>query len=118
MNNKIQPTDEETAIYGIIPGPVWPDECGHEDGSYICSFELYVNRGKKPCVDKYDLYIFPQKHYLQEVCLRFGAQPQEYASPGSVGDFLSRGLNHRPYELAIRILLNFGRVTWQKKEAP
>lgn len=116
-------TDDEEALFALIKGPVWPDQCEHEDGSYVASFEV-VDSVPVPDdspesftlrLSKYDLYVFPQRYYGQEVCIRYGSKCGEYISPGSLGEFLAKN-NHEPYTSAIRILLHFGRALWVPKE--
>jgi hypothetical protein len=100
--------DEEQALFGLVKGPVWPDCCNHEAGSYVASFEVCKSLDK---LDRYDLYVFRHSKLGQEICIRYGRECSEYISPGSLGEFLTRN-QHEPYTTAIRILLHFGRVTW------
>jgi hypothetical protein len=107
----IKYTDDEAAMLGLIAGPVWPDGCEHEAESYVASFQVCRSLDR---LDRYDLYVFRHKRYAQEVCIRYGKECSQYISPGSLGEFLTRN-QHEPYTTAIRILLHFGRVTWQAK---
>jgi hypothetical protein len=104
-------TNDEAASLGLISGPVWPDGCQHEAGSYVASFEVCKSVEK---LDRYDLYVFRHPRYGQEVCIRYGPECSQYISPGSLGEFLTRN-QHEPYTSAIRILLHFGQVTWRAK---
>ena len=73
---------------GIIPGPVWAEECGH--GGYVASYE-YLD-------GKYDLYVFVGSLEKQSVCIRYGKEAPNYYSV---------------HDIAARILEWMGTISWQ-----
>lgn len=109
---KINFTEEDSFLMAMVQGPIWQDGCEHDKGTYVVSFTVHSRLNK---IDQYDLYIF-ENNGRQEVCIRYGAECQQYISPGSLGEFLSRSCNHEPYQTAVRILLHYGNVSWSLKE--
>lgn len=98
-----------------IDGPVWPDECGHGPDFYIASFIVarIMHHTKTVYHETFDLYLFPQEHFGTEVCLRFGEKPYQYASPGSLHDFMGRrylSILSDEYRRAIDIISELGLV--------
>ena len=115
MDLKIKFTEEDAALLAMVQGPIWPNGCEHEEGTYVASFEIFNFKQNK--IDKYDLYLFQDRgSKCQHVCIRYGKEGSEYISPGDLGGFLARSDGvYEPYATAVRILLHYGNVEWSKK---
>jgi hypothetical protein len=116
MKLKINPTEED-AMLTLIDGPVWPDDyCNHGKDCFITSFE--VANHNTHTIDKYDLYLFPDKFHGQEVCIRYGKEDNEYISPGGLLQFLGyqQSPQHEPNYTACQILRRYGNATWTPNE--
>ena len=87
---------------GIIPGPVWAEECGH--GGYVASYE-YLD-------GKYDLYVFVGSLEKQSVCIRYGKEAPNYYSVHDIPQLFKYGAIY-PYYTAARILEWMGTISWQ-----
>lgn len=88
-------------------GPVWADGCNHSHESYIGSFETLG--------EKYDLYVFPDRIYGSNVCIRCSSEPSDYTSPGGiVGLIQGAQLGMETYKDAMELLLSLGKIVWQK----
>lgn len=113
---KLLPKRDDDFQFHRIDGPVWTDHCEHGKEFYVCSFEVFKHGAKEP--DKYDLYVFPQKFFGEEVCIRYSNQPECYCSPGGVGQFLLRSAIHfnDEYSVAAKILSELGRCYWEPRE--
>jgi hypothetical protein len=100
-----------------ISGPVWVDGCNHPKEAYVGSFKsLHFKPELREA--SYDLYVFDSPSG-QEVCIRYGNEPQEYYSPGPLVQFIQ--LASRWYEKAVRhyvdaleILKEKGVFSWKK----
>ena len=96
-----------------IDGPVWTDACEHGREHYIASFMVakIMHHTRTVYHETFDLYLFPQKHYGTEVCLRFGDEPHQYASPGPLHEFMARRrYASDEYTRAIDIINELGLV--------
>jgi hypothetical protein len=110
----IQKAKEYYDIEGLTTTPFWKDECSHSADSYVCSFIVNRIHDNKVFDTKFDLYIFKQKYYGQEICLRNGNEPGEYYSPGSVTDFISRNrFGTRWYRSVADLLCYIGNIKWE-----
>lgn len=94
-----------------IHGPFFINDCGHN--GYVGSFYLWKKGMQR---EYYDVYIFDVKPFAederQEVCIRYGDEPSEYISPGSVTEFISRKLCGEPHDSAIDLLKLKGKFVW------
>lgn len=115
-NMEIEIPDEmrrDHALYGLLPGPIWPDDCEH--GGYVCSFEdLYVDKDKKLVQENFDLYVF-ENPLGQQVCLRFG-RDSDYYSVGSVVELAKTARHMSCYMRALELLLKFGKIEWTRNK--
>lgn len=101
------------ALYGRLPGPIWPDDCGH--GGYVCSFEdVYAGSDKQVKVEQIDLYVF-EGALQQQVCLRFG-RDGDYYSVLSVIELAKSSHQMTCYQRALVLLLQLGKVEWKSNE--
>lgn len=104
--------------YPTILGPVWQDACEHGVDCYVCSFQVLKHDTKE--IKKYDLYVFPNDYYGNEVCIRYGNEGHEYISPGGLAQFLMSAALHRgvlpEYSAAADILRERGKMTWEPRE--
>src|SRR5579859_6928498 len=92
-------------LSSISTTPFWTDHCEHSPDTYVCSFVTEHIHEKKVCETKFDLYIFNQTYFGQELCLRSGNEPQNYCSPGSVTDFIIRNKNGKGWYRSVADLL-------------
>lgn len=97
----------------IIPGPVWPNACKHMPEAYVASFECL--RSSKLPVEQFDLYVFDNLRG-QEVCMRYGAEPDKYCSPGPLHCVFGLAEHDERYLKATRILIDRGMLRWKKKK--
>lgn len=88
----------------IIPGSKFRKCCDHE--GYILSF--YVYQPINGIVDhkEYDLYLFDNNR----VCLRYGNNPEEYLSIGTLVDMIKRSHTDFVYQEAVTSLLSVGKI--------
>ena len=117
MNSQIIP--ELSDVLDIVPGPVpvFTDECNHGTDHYVGTIQVLRNHEdyKKTggIFDCYDVYIFHSENY-QEVCLRYGNEPHEYISPGTLIDFIRAASNKMPhYYKAMQLILSRGKIRWE-----
>ena len=88
------------------------NHCKHTDDEYICSFSVFESGDN---IKRYDLYVF-QHGKKQEVCIRYGDEPEEYMSMSDIGHFLSISSRLSPvYIKAAQLLLEAGTVTYRKE---
>jgi hypothetical protein len=66
-------------------GSHWYDACHHPTDSYVGSFSINNN--------KYDVYYFEGYTYDKEVCIRYGANCEDYMSPGSLDNVKNITIN-------------------------
>lgn len=81
--------------------------CCHPDCGFVGSFEI----GKA----KYDFYIYDDLHG-PEVCLRYGPNPEDYRSPGSLFSFLTNSLHNELYHKAVDLLAVRGFLTYTRNK--
>lgn len=96
---------KDDVIMGRIPGPVWSNECHHDEDCYIGSFD-YLGKG-------YDVYVFGTR-VEQSVCIRYGDEASEYYSPGSISEFLRNCRNLEVYESAYRVIKSEGGFIYRR----
>jgi hypothetical protein len=90
-----------------IEGPVWTDGCNHDSAAYVGSFETLG--------EKYDLYVFSDEMYGNNVCIRCGNEPSNYASPGGiVGLIQGAQVGMESYKDALELILSLGKIVWKK----
>ncbi len=73
---------------------------------------------------KFDLYLFlfDNRYRGQEVCIRYGDNPEQYISPGPLADFIqsacygNQNNSSSEYWVAWTILKETGRINWAPKE--
>jgi hypothetical protein len=87
----------------------WKDGCNHPDDSYVASFECEN--------EKFDLYVFSEifsNRLSHRVCIRFGDEPSQYYSLGSLNMFIqgTRCNADRFMSDALEILLAKGNFSW------
>lgn len=113
---KLQLTDDQKLRHEIIDGPVFKDGCEHSPDCYVCTFRVLEIRSGNYSYVNYDLYLFPQSFQGTEVCIRYGDKPEEYISPGGLGEFMNTAGIHWAdmvhYQRASLILRNFGCFAW------
>ena len=101
-------------LLGVIPGPVWTDECHHQKEEYIASFEVYERHGDEH-KRKFDLYVYEDR-WGSEVCMRFGSDGPDYLSSGSVLNIMRHQHDyHEPHHHAAQILASRGTFHWKPK---
>lgn len=83
----------------------WIDCCGHGIDTFIGTFNHYTNGG----LQIYDVYIFPTS-CGDELCLRYGNAPSEYASPGQLLGF--NGNTNEVYRKAMELIRKNGMVKY------
>ncbi len=110
-------TDADKILLGIIDGPIWKDDCGHGQESYIASYEALIGMSvKKGTTEKIDLYVFHNKmENRQTLCLRYGDESGDYYSPGNMLS-LAQSKQWEPYTTAFNILSALGQVIWVPKK--
>ena len=111
-----------------IPGPVWPERCGH--GGYVGSFEWDLvckptpeepGSRREVINEKCDLYVWRSKGvekdipaFWMECCIRHGGDDDQYYSPGGLlGLMMCR--EHEPYDSAFKMLMAKGAFLWEPK---
>lgn len=110
----------------VVDGPIYTDSCEHGPECYVCSIREFRHPHNKETeagkYTYYDLYLFPQKHYGMEVCIRYGNEGSEYISPGSLMEFLAHANTtyhftaRDVYYLAAQIIRNKGTCIWTPRE--
>ena len=111
----VEKVEQYYDIKGLTDKPFWKDECNHAPESYICSFIIERIHDKNVFETKFDLYIFNQPYYGQEICLRDGNEPKDYCSPGSVTDYMIHYGNASGLRRNIASLLrHIGRIKWEQ----
>lgn len=67
----------------------WPDACGHTRprDKFLGTVEV---EGKRLDVHVYQDNALDAPTPDMHVCIRYGAEPQDYLSPGEAGDFVRR----------------------------
>jgi len=114
-------TDDQKARLSLVDGPVWKDHCNHGPTEYIASFSVIKNRQGVLSEEKFDLYLFEGGDIGQEVCIRYGDNPEQYISPGTLADFiqsacsLHTGQSSSEYWMAYQILRDLGQFNWTTK---
>ena len=96
----------DTPAYETLRAPFHPDGCDHGKGAYIASAKFRDTEEGKLKVAEIDVYIFDVVG-VQEACIRFGKEPNEYITPGTVIDLLiaAAGPNASPtYKVAAHII--------------
>lgn len=93
--------------------PAWTDECNHGKEHYLGTVSNYGIGG----VYKVDVYVFPEKHRGHNICIRFGNEPSEYYSPGSI-DTLAMGIQAgmEVYKIALQLILFKGKFIWTRNK--
>lgn len=95
-----------------IAGPVWKDQCNHEAGSYVASFECLG--------ENYDLYIYDHKSSYpsctQHICIRYGDEPSYYHSPCGIIELALGAAGMECYQDALEILFADGVITWRSNK--
>jgi len=100
--------------------PYWVDHCEHEEGSYVASFIYRERSTTGEHVSKVDIYIFSNRYYGHEVCLRYGPCGPDYLSPTGLTAFI-RSATHDSaglYAKALDILMQHGKIKWERNENP
>lgn len=104
-------TQEQKLVLGIIytDRPKWVDHCGHGPHTYVATFEsVYADVNKKIVREELDLHVW----HGNKICLRFGNEPSEYYSPGTVSNVLRSAHLMESYARVTQILLAMGRIVW------
>jgi hypothetical protein len=107
---------DEPRGFHISREPFHADACGHSCGSYIGSAVFYeLVCDKQPSLEgsftkdyrKLDVYVDGD-----HVCIRYGAEPPHYASPGSLLDFVITAIRHPSphYMAALRVIQRHAMV--------
>jgi len=94
--------------------PYFKDECNHGKKCYVGSKKYQAWSIGELEDYKIDVYIFTDSQG-QQVCIRYGDEPHEYVSPGSVCSFLllvDSGL--QAYSEAYTVLRENGTFKWER----
>lgn len=92
----------------------WEDHCGHlkeKSSVYVASCRLGEGEKWHDIV----LYSLDYDPDVQYVCLRYGNEPSEYISPGSLGMFYAAVDTDPLYKMAANILNKRGHLKWIDK---
>lgn len=92
--------------------PTHTDHCGHDASEYVATFTYLESPSTS---ERYDLYVYDNPSWGQEVCLRYGSEGHEYCSPGRLVDFVMLAGRIPLYSKALEVLLKHGAVVWRRK---
>ena len=103
----------------VVDGPRWQDHCEHLPGSYVGT--VMVNFPSKTSdLQPLDVYVYENRLRLrQDVCIRYGNEPEDYYSPGSVIDLISSFASLTDmwvYGKVIALILSRMTCRWHKDE--
>ncbi len=60
------------------------NRCGHLAEEYVGTISDVEKVNGEWMERFYDVYVFADKHFGHEVCIRYGNEPSEYLSPGTI----------------------------------
>ena len=91
------------------PEKYWPEaneeHCCHPDCGFVGQFQT--------AKEKYDFYVFDNHGPDdQQVCLRYGPNPEDYYSPGSLLSFLTSTMYVEKFKGAVDLLAGRGFLTY------
>jgi len=93
---------------------IFEDHCGHGSKEYLGALD-YPERKPELHFIRLELYIY-EDTLGQELCCRYGNEPHEYLSPGSIMEVLICDIKTAKRRAIIDFLKAKGRVTWKQKE--
>jgi hypothetical protein len=64
---------------------VWTDHCEHPEDSYLGTV-WFMEGGKRQA---WDVYVYPEPEGAH-LCFRYGEKPEQYISPGNLGNCIER----------------------------
>jgi hypothetical protein len=98
-----------------VKGPIFEDDCGHPEGSYVGSFVMTEwDQDDRPHRERYDLYVFPHPTRGQSVCMRYGNEGYQYLSPGPLYSLIQGTELMESYQVALGMLLYYGQIRWTR----
>lgn len=96
--------------------PRFTNHCNHKKEEYIGTASYSYIRGKECGREWIDVYVYEDCTMGQEICIRFGEEPENYYSVGRVVDFLRRSHNeNQPYAKALDILFYHGTFKYVRE---
>jgi len=95
--------------------PKYTNHCKHDKESFIKTIEVIEKVNGEWKENKYDVYVFNDKTFGPEVCIRYGNEPSEYMSPGPLLDFAKRAHGLEVYERAFQAIRKNGIITYTKR---
>lgn len=82
--------------------PKYTNHCGHKDHEFIGTVVVHNSKRK---LQEYDVYVYANSRTGHGICIRYGEEPSEYLSPGTVIN-LARAKSSEVYYDALSLIEN------------
>ena len=100
-------------VFDMHKNKYWTDHCHHPEDSYVGSGDYIFKNGSDFVEVQIDVYAY-QTSLGTDICIRFGPNPEDYASPGSVRQVVAFATHPKDtrYRHVVDLLNHFGKFTY------